>query len=77
MIAQITNVAGARAVAAIAAVEGIHALYLDEDNLRLQSTGIADYDQLANAIRAAAKVHHKYLCTVDRRASPQVMTCNP
>jgi 2-keto-3-deoxy-L-rhamnonate aldolase RhmA len=77
MIAQITTVAGARAVADIAALDGIHALFLDEDNLRLQSTGVADYNQLANAVRAAAKSHNKYLCTVDRKATPQVMACNP
>jgi 2-keto-3-deoxy-L-rhamnonate aldolase RhmA len=77
MIAQITTVAGARAVADIARLDGIHALFLDEDNLRLQSTGVADYNQLANAVRAAAKSHNKYLCTVDRKATPQVMACNP
>ena len=64
-------------VADIAALNGIHALFLDEDNLRLQSTGVADYNQLANAVRAAAKSHNKYLCTVDRKATPQVMACNP
>ena len=62
MIAQITTVAGARAVADIARLDGIQALFLDEDNLKLQSTGVADYNQLASAVRAAAKSHNKYLC---------------
>jgi 2-keto-3-deoxy-L-rhamnonate aldolase RhmA len=77
MIAQINTVAGARVAGDIAAMEGIHALYLDEDALRLHSTGVADYDLLATGIRAAAKNNKKYLCTVDRRATPATMTCNP
>ena len=77
MIAQITTVAGARAAAAIAALDGIHALYLDEDNLALQSTGVADYGQLAGAVRAAAQGNKKYLCTVNRKGTPQIMTCSP
>jgi len=77
MIAQITTVDGAKAANGIAALEGIQALFLDEDNLRLQATGVANYDQLAQGVKDAAKANHKYLCTVDPKARPVVMTCNP
>lgn len=77
MIAQITTVAGAKAAADIAKLEGIHALYLDEDNLQLQASAGGDYGQLAAGVRAAAANAKKYLCLVDRKATPQVMTCKP
>ena len=75
MIAQITTVAGAQAVSGIAALDGIDGLYLDDQNLAFQSAGVADYNALANGVRAAARANNKYLCTVDRTANPNVMTC--
>ena len=77
MVAQIATVAGAQAVSGIAAIDGIDALYLDEEDLAFQSAGVADYNQLAKGVRAAAKANGKYLCTVDRTATPNVMTCLP
>jgi hypothetical protein len=75
MIAQIGTVAGAQAAPGIAVLDGIDALYLDEENLAFQSAGVADYNTLANGVRSAASANHKYLCTVDRTATPNVMTC--
>lgn len=75
MIAQITTVAGAQAAGAIAALDGVDGLYLDEQNLAFQSQGVADYNALANGVRAAARANSKYLCTVERTANPHVMTC--
>ena len=77
MVAQIATVDGARAADGIAALDGIDALYLDEEDLSCQSAGVANYSQLASGVRAAAKAHGKYLCTVDRTATPNVMTCLP
>lgn len=77
MVAHIGTVAGAQAADGIAALDGIDALYLDDGNLAFQSAGVADYNQLANGVRAAARAHGKYLCTVDRTATPNVMTCLP
>ena len=75
MIAQISTVAGARAASGIAALDGIDALFLDDEDLAFQSKGFADYDQLAAGVRDAAKASGKYLCTVDRTVEPNVMTC--
>ena len=75
MIAQIGTVAGAQAVSGIAALDGVDGVYLDEQNLAFQSASLAEYNTLANAVRAAAQASNKYLCTVDRTANPNVMTC--
>jgi hypothetical protein len=77
MVAQIATVAGAQAVDGIAALDGIDALYLDDEDLAFQAASVAQYNQLASAVRAAARAHGKYLCTVDRTATPNVMTCLP
>ena len=43
--------------------------------MAFQSAGVADYNTLANGVRNAAQANRKYLCTVDRTATPNVMTC--
>ena len=77
MIAQIATVAGAQAADGIAALDGIDGLYLDEQDLAFQAAGVANYAQLASGVQAAAQAHGKYLCRVNRTASPNVMTCLP
>jgi len=76
MIAQIGTVAGAQAAAGVAALDGIDAIYLDQENLQFQAAGVgADYNQLANGVMAAANANSKHLCTVDTTVTPNVMTC--
>jgi hypothetical protein len=37
--------------------------------------GSADYSKLEQAIRGAAKTSRKYVCTTDRAAVPNTLTC--
>src|SRR5438552_1453890 len=73
VIAGISSVAGVSQANAIAAVPGIHALYLD--NMTLESDagypgGSQDFFKLAQAVRVAAQANQKYLCTTDRTTTP-------
>src|SRR2546421_2489175 len=82
IIAGISSVAGVSQANAIAAVPGIHALYLV--NMTLESDagypgGSQDFFKLAQAVRVAAQANQKYLCTTDRTttptATPNTLTC--
>jgi len=75
VIAQIGSVEGARQAAAIASVDRIDAIFLDEADLASRSGRSADFEELANAVKVAARDHDKHLCTVDRSVTPNVMTC--
>jgi len=77
MIGHISTVAGAMAASGIVAVDGIHGLLLDEEDLAFQVQNPALYTQLANGVRAAAAAAHKYLCTFNRTVSPHSITCLP
>jgi 2-keto-3-deoxy-L-rhamnonate aldolase RhmA len=72
VIAQIRSSEGARAASAIAALDGIHALYLDGADL--ESRGKHARSAIED-VRAAARSNGKHLCTVDRSTSPHTMTC--
>jgi len=74
LIAQIGTVEGAKDAAGIAAMEQVHAIYLDEADLASRA-GAKDYPGLANAVRNAAKANNKHLCTVDRSTAPHTMNC--
>jgi hypothetical protein len=56
-------------------LDGIDALLLDDQSLSFASEGLADYNELASDVRAAATANRKYLCTIDRTAAPHLMTC--
>jgi 4-hydroxy-2-oxoheptanedioate aldolase len=73
VIAQIRSVEGALQAFRIAAVEGIQAIYLDEDDLESRA---GHFDGiLAHFVRAAARHYGKHLCAVDRTTAPHTMTC--
>jgi hypothetical protein len=77
LIAQISTVAGAEAANGIAALDGIDGLYLDQQDLQLQSAAGGNYATLAAGVQAAAQEYGKYLCTVNTTVTPEVMTCVP
>ena len=79
VIAGISTVAGISQAKAIAAVPGIHALYLDRTNLESDSgypQGSSDYNKLAQFVQLSALASHKYLCTADRTTTPNTLTCS-
>jgi hypothetical protein len=78
VIAIIGTVAGVSEANAIAAVPGIHALFLNTMNLESDSgylQGSQDFFKLDQAVRVATQANQKYLCTADRTATPQTVTC--
>jgi hypothetical protein len=78
VIATIGTIAGVSQAKAIAAVPGIHALYLDTMNLESDSgyaNGSPDFNILANFVRLSALASHKRLCTANRSATPNTLTC--
>jgi 2-keto-3-deoxy-L-rhamnonate aldolase RhmA len=75
LIAQIGSIQAAQQAAAIAALDLLHAIYLDEADLASRASSTAEYNALASAVRAAAQANAKYLCTVDRTTAPHTMTC--
>ena len=79
VIAGISTVAGISQAKAIAAVPGIHALYLDRTNLESDSgypQGSSDYNKLAQFVQLSALASHKYLCTADQTTTPNTLTCS-
>jgi 2-keto-3-deoxy-L-rhamnonate aldolase RhmA len=78
VIAIVSTVEGVSQANAIAAVPGIHALAIDTMNLQSEAgypAGSADYSKLEQAIRGAARTSRKYLCTSDRAAVPNTLSC--
>ena len=73
VIAQIRSIEGALQSFAIAGVDGIQAINLDEDDLESRAGHF--HRLLEGFVRAAARHHGKHLCTVDRSTSPHTMTC--
>jgi len=73
LIAQIRSIEGALQAFKIAEIDGIQAIYLDEDDLESRA---GHFDGiLAHFVRAAARHNGKHLCTVDRTTTPHTMTC--
>jgi hypothetical protein len=78
VIASIGTVAGVSQAKGIAALPGIHALYLDIMNLESDSgyaQGTPDFNKLASFVSLSALASHKRLCTADRTTTPNTMTC--
>lgn len=78
LIAIVSTVEGAANARAIAQQPGIHAIFLDAMNLESSSgfaQGSSDYARLEAAIRSAAQAAGKHLCTADRSATPQALSC--
>jgi len=75
LIAQIGSVEGAQAAAGIASHDLVQAIYLDEPDLASKAASAADYNTLANGVKAAAKANNKHLCLADRSTTPHTMTC--
>lgn len=78
VVATIGTVAGVSQAKGIAAVPGIHALFLDRMNLESDSgyaLGSPDYNKLAQFVQLSALASHKYLCTADRTSTPNTLTC--
>ena len=75
LIAQIRSLEGALQAFGIAAVDGVHAIYLDEADLESRAARTWHSNALAHAVTAAARANGKHLCTVDRTTTPHTMTC--
>jgi len=78
VIAIIGTVAGVSQAKTIAALPGIHALFLDTMNLESDSgyaNGSPDFNNLASFVRVSALASHKYICTADRTTTPNTLTC--
>ena len=78
VIAIISTVAGVSQAKTIAAVSGIHALFVDTANLESDSgyaQGTPDYNKLADFVRVSALASRKHLCTADRSTTPHTLTC--
>jgi len=73
VIAIISSVAGVSQAKFIAAVPGIHAVFLDTMNLESESgypEGSKDFDRLSQFVRISAQASQKYLCKANRSATP-------
>jgi HpcH/HpaI aldolase/citrate lyase family len=78
VIATISTVAGVSQAKGIAALPGIHAIYLDAMNLESDSgyaQGSSDFNNLASFVRLSALASHKHLCAADRTTTPNTLTC--
>ena len=74
LIAQIGSVEGAQQASRIAEIDGIQAIYLDEDDLESRA-GHFDWDPGAASSGPPRSHHGKHLCTVDRTTAPHTMNC--
>ena len=74
IIAQIRSIEGALQAFKIAEIDGIQAIYLDEDDLESRA-GHYFGRVLEGFVRAAARHNGKHLCSVDRSTEPHTMTC--
>jgi hypothetical protein len=78
VIAVIGTVAGVSQAKGIAAVPGIHALFLDTANLESESgyaKGSPDFAKLAQFVQVSVLATRKYVCTADRSSTPNSLTC--
>ena len=74
VIAQIRSIEGALQAFKIAEIDGIQAIYLDEDDLESRA-GHFFSRVLEGFVRSAARHNGKHLCAVDRTTTPHTMTC--
>lgn len=70
MMAVIQTVQGAQNANGIAALDGIDALVIDDQDLKLQGGG-----DLVGQIEGAAQKNQKYLCHLDWSAKPATISC--
>jgi 2-keto-3-deoxy-L-rhamnonate aldolase RhmA len=78
LIANIGTVAGVSQAKMIAATAGISALYVDTMNLESDSgygRGTPDFNKLLQFVQVSALASKKYMCTANRTATPNTLTC--